>query len=81
MTDPAYTIDEFCRLARFSRQYLYWLWGRGLGPKRTTQPVGQRHKVLIPAETADDWLARRWLCKARADLHRNTSNKETSHVE
>ena len=33
MTDPSYTVDEFCSAERMSRGMLYKLWSQGKGPR------------------------------------------------
>jgi hypothetical protein len=48
----AYTIKEFCTAFSISRTMLHYLWGAGKGPPRAN--FGCR--VLIPAQSARDWL-------------------------
>jgi predicted DNA-binding transcriptional regulator AlpA len=53
VTKQAYSVPEFCRAFSISRQLLYSLWSKGIGPKAVH--IGKR-KILIPADEATKWL-------------------------
>ncbi|MBX9778472.1 MAG: hypothetical protein K2Y71_29210 [Xanthobacteraceae bacterium] len=51
----AYTVDEFCVAHRFSRETLYALWRKGLGPAR----FKALSRTLISKEAAAAWRRQR----------------------
>ena len=52
MEQQAFTIPQFLDIYPISRAALYRAWAEKRGPRRVT--VGRR--VLIPRQSAEDWL-------------------------
>jgi hypothetical protein len=57
MSDPSYTVSEFCAAERISRAQLYLLWAEGKGPKHYI--IGKSSHRRITHAARLEWQAER----------------------
>ncbi|MEY9828478.1 hypothetical protein ABIA25_000293 [Sinorhizobium fredii] len=65
MTDDAFSVAEFVKIAGISKQYLYVLWSEGRGPPRCQRKVGAKPRIYLPYAPAIAWLYERYPDRAR----------------
>lgn len=76
----ALTVQEFCELAGFTRQWLYArFWGRGEGPPRVVRKIGSCGRVLIPRETGLQWLVALLGSRVRAKITQTAVGRHITH--
>jgi|TARA_R100001510_G_C7575114_1_gene150139 predicted DNA-binding transcriptional regulator AlpA len=51
-----FSINEFCKAASMSRGFFYKICKAGKGPNLYKEEEGQRSKVFIPADEAQEWF-------------------------
>jgi hypothetical protein len=60
ISDPTYTVNEFCAAERISRSMLYKLWAKGIGPQFYLIGVTRRitHRARLEFQRAREAAAK-----------------------